>query len=63
VTFDDERAERSLELLKRMAADHQVIYLTCSSRYDRVADAVVELPAPTALDEAPEAAPAAAPAG
>jgi DNA repair exonuclease SbcCD ATPase subunit len=63
VTFDDERAERALQLLKRIAADHQVIYLTCSSRYDRVADAVVELPAPTALDEAPEPAAAAAPAG
>ena len=37
VTFDDQRAKRALELLKRMAADHQVIYLTCSSRYDRVA--------------------------
>jgi hypothetical protein len=61
VTFDDERAARSLELLKRIAADHQVIYLTCSSRYDRVADAVVELPGPSARDDAVE--PATTPAG
>jgi DNA repair exonuclease SbcCD ATPase subunit len=61
VTFDDARAERALELLKRLASDHQVIYLTCSSRYDSVADKVIELPRPTELDPAPElAAPAVA---
>ena len=35
-----------------MAADFQVIYLTTSERYDGVADAIVELPGPTALDDA-----------
>lgn len=51
VTFDDERAVRALDLLHDLARDFQVIYLTCSNRYDDVADAVVELPAPTAVDE------------
>jgi hypothetical protein len=46
ITFDDTRAREALALLKQMAADHQVIYLTCSSRYDAVADQVVELPGP-----------------
>lgn len=50
VTFDDERARRSAELLKRLASDHQVIYLTCSERYDEVADRVIELPSPIATD-------------
>ncbi|HET7677753.1 MAG TPA: AAA family ATPase [Candidatus Limnocylindrales bacterium] len=50
VTFDDQRARGALELLRRIAADHQVIYLTCSDRYDDVADKVIELPAPTARD-------------
>jgi hypothetical protein len=33
-------------LLRELSADFQVIYLTCSSRYDSLADAVVELPGP-----------------
>ena len=41
VTFDDERAKRSLELLRDVARDFQVIYLTTSDRYDASADAVV----------------------
>ena len=52
VTLDDARATRALELLKRVAADFQVIYLTTSDRYDAAADAVVELPGPTAIDDA-----------
>ena len=44
VTLDDERATRALELLKRVADDFQIIYLTTSDRYDAAADAVVELP-------------------
>lgn len=51
VTFDDERAVRALDLLHDLARDFQVIYLTTSSRYDAVADAVVELAGPTAVDE------------
>jgi DNA repair exonuclease SbcCD ATPase subunit len=51
VTFDDARAARALELLKRVAADFQIIYLTTSDRYDSAADAVVELPGPTAVDD------------
>ena len=50
ITFDDARAERALRLLRRIADDHQVIYLTSSDRYDSVADAVVELPAPEERD-------------
>ena len=52
VTLDDARAMRALELLKTVATDFQVIYLTTSDRYDGAADAVVELPGPTAVDEA-----------
>ena len=53
VTLDDERARRALELLRRVADDFQVIYLTTSSRYDEAADAIVELPGPTAVDDHP----------
>ena len=51
VTLDDIRATRALALLKRVAADFQIIYLTTSDRYDAAADAVVELPGPTAVDD------------
>jgi uncharacterized protein YhaN len=53
VTLDDARAARARELLKRIAADFQVIYLTTSDRYDKAADAVVELLGPTAVDNVP----------
>ena len=49
VTLDDERAERALAVLRDLAADFQVIYLTASSRYDAHADAVIVLDAPTAV--------------
>jgi uncharacterized protein YhaN len=51
VTFDDERAVRALELLRDVARDFQVIYLTTSDRYDASADAVVPLKGPTELDD------------
>lgn len=51
VSLDDERAKRALDLLKSIATDFQVIYMTTSDRYDSAADAVVELPGPTARDE------------
>jgi uncharacterized protein YhaN len=50
VTLDDVRARRALALLREVSADFQVIYLTTSDRYDAVADRVVELAGPTALD-------------
>ena len=53
VTLDDGRATRALELIRGVAADFQVIYLTTSDRYDSAADAIVELPGPTALDDTP----------
>jgi DNA repair exonuclease SbcCD ATPase subunit len=53
VTLDDERAARALELLRAVASDFQVIYLTTSDRYDKVAASVVELPGPTLVDDAP----------
>ncbi|HEY7589384.1 MAG TPA: AAA family ATPase [Candidatus Limnocylindrales bacterium] len=56
VTLDDARAKRALELLRQIAADFQVIYLTTSDRYDAAADKVVELPGPTALDNLAEPA-------
>lgn len=56
VAFDADRARRSAELLKDLAADHQVLFLTATDRYDTLADAVVELPAPAARDtEGPSA--------
>ena len=61
VTLDDTRAARALELLREVAADFQVIYLTTSDRYDAHADKVVVLAGPTATDghvEAEETAPA-----
>jgi DNA repair exonuclease SbcCD ATPase subunit len=58
VTFDDDRAARAVELLKSVAADFQVIYLTTSDRYDSVADSVVELLGPTAVDSSPLESPA-----
>jgi len=53
VTLDDERAVRAFELLRALAPDFQVIYLTTSARYDGMADAIVELPGPTAVDSHP----------
>ena len=72
VTFDDQRAARAALLLRELASDFQVIYLACSNRYDGLADAIVELPAPMELDsspprsgadEGPTAAPAERPSG
>jgi uncharacterized protein YhaN len=55
VTLDDDRARRALELLREIARDFQVIYLTTSDRYNAAADAVVELAGPTEMDDgAPE---------
>ena len=51
ITFDDERAKRAIALLKDIAREHQVIYLTTSDRYDELADNVVELSAPLERDE------------
>ncbi len=51
VTLDDARAARALEVLRELATDFQVIYLTCSDRYDQLADQVVELAPPTAVDD------------
>jgi DNA repair exonuclease SbcCD ATPase subunit len=56
VTLDDDRAARAVELLRQLAADFQVIYLTTSDRYDRAADAVRILEGPTARDEPAEGA-------
>ena len=58
VTLDDARAARAVSLLKSLASDFQVIYLTTSDRYDSAADAVVELLGPTAVDNAPVEQPA-----
>ena len=51
VTFDADRAERAFKMLKELAADFQVIFITSSDRYDKAADNVVVLPGPTARDE------------
>ncbi|HYI21885.1 MAG TPA: hypothetical protein VEX62_04530, partial [Candidatus Limnocylindrales bacterium] len=59
VTFDDERATRAIDLLKDIATDFQVILLTCSDRFDKLADKVVVLPGPEERDE-PEPVPSTA---
>lgn len=53
VTLDDDRARRALELLREIARDFQVIYLTTSDRYHAAADSVVELAGPTEVDDTP----------
>jgi DNA repair exonuclease SbcCD ATPase subunit len=64
VTLDDDRAGRALQLLKEIAGDFQVIYLTTSDRYHGAADSVVALEGPTERDEAaPDAEPADAAVG
>jgi DNA repair exonuclease SbcCD ATPase subunit len=55
VTLDDARAASALGLLRSIASEFQVIYLTTSSRYDEAADSVVVLDGPTALDAGAEA--------
>jgi DNA repair exonuclease SbcCD ATPase subunit len=50
VTLDDARAMRALGLLRAIASDFQVIYLTTADRYDAAADAVVVLDGPLAVD-------------
>ena len=49
VTFDTTRGERALRLVKQMAHEHgfQVLYLTCSERFDTLADELVVLPGPS----------------
>ena len=54
VTFDDDRATRAVTILRELAADFQVIYLTTSTRYDSLAERVVVLPGPTTIDDAPD---------
>ena len=51
VTLDDVRAGRALKLLREIARDFQVIYLTTSDRYHGAADAVVSLEGPTEVDD------------
>ena len=50
VTFDEERAQRALGLLKEVAAEQgfQVLLLTCSDRFDALADELVVLDPPAA---------------
>ncbi len=50
VSLDDERAQRAFAVLRSVADDFQVIYLTTSDRFDAVADKVVVLDGPTAVD-------------
>ena len=54
VTFDGERAVAAVTILGELARDFQVIYLTTSTRYDALAERVVVLPGPTAVDAAPD---------
>ena len=52
----DGRAGRAMAMLRDLAADFQVVYLTATDRYDHAADLVVELPGPVATDDGAEAA-------
>jgi hypothetical protein len=51
VTFDEERASRAVKMLKELAQELQVIFMTTSDRYDSFADNVVVLDAPVERDE------------
>ncbi len=69
VTFDEERARRALELLREVALEQgfQVILLTCSERFDELADELVVLEGPQAgtapaSDRLPEPSVSGAPA-
>ena len=63
VTLDDDRAGRALALLKEIAHDFQVIYLTTSTRYHDAANSVVALEGPSEVDaDAPPVEGASAPA-
>ncbi|HUG49096.1 MAG TPA: AAA family ATPase [Candidatus Limnocylindria bacterium] len=55
VTFDDDRARRAVELLRSAAGEYQIILLTCSERYDDLAEKVIELPRPELRDDHAEA--------
>lgn len=46
VSLDDERAARALAVIRDLAGDFQVVYLTASARFDDVADSVIVLPDP-----------------
>jgi DNA repair exonuclease SbcCD ATPase subunit len=53
ISLDDDRARRALDVLREIARDFQVIYLTTSDRYHGAADAVVTLAGPTERDDGP----------
>jgi DNA repair exonuclease SbcCD ATPase subunit len=53
VTFDDGRAARAFEVLRALTADLQAIYLTCTDRFDALADRVLTLPAQARRDSGP----------
>ncbi len=59
VTFDDDRATRALSLLKDMSRDLQIILMTTSDRFDKLADKVVVLSAPAERDGPEPVAPTA----
>jgi len=43
VTFDADRLERTMALLKKMAAERQVLLFTCHDEYARFADHIIDL--------------------
>jgi DNA repair exonuclease SbcCD ATPase subunit len=53
VTFDDGRAARAFEVLRALTSDLQAIYLTCTDRFDALADRVLTLPAQARRDSGP----------
>jgi AAA domain len=50
--YDDQRAAQSFDLLRKLAAGQQIVYLTTSNRFDAAGDSVVSLAGPTAVDGA-----------
>ncbi len=46
VNFDAERRDASVQIVRRLAADSQVLLFTCHEHYDELADHVIELPGP-----------------
>jgi len=42
-SFDSQRLENTMKMLKQMAADHQILLLTSDDRFDRYADHTIQL--------------------
>jgi uncharacterized protein YhaN len=56
VAYDDTRLRATIQLLKRLHQQAQIVLFTCSGRYDTFADAIVHLSAPVGVQASINAA-------